>query len=133
MVYRILTDIVVMIHFAFVLFAVFGGIAVFYRRFIAWIHIPAVAWAAAIEFADWICPLTPLENLLRAKGGLSGYETGFVEQYLVPVLYPAELTRSLQVVLGVAVLALNLIAYGLLWLRSRRRIKATRKASANML
>lgn len=131
MIYRILADIVVMIHFAFVLFAVFGGIAVFYRKFIAWIHIPAVIWAAVIEFAGWICPLTPLENLLRAKGGLSGYETGFIEQYLMPVLYPAGLTRGLQVALGGAVLVLNLIVYGLLWRRSRRRMKATRKVSAN--
>jgi len=123
MVYRILTDIVVMLHFAFVLFALFGGIGVLYRKFIVWIHLPAVVWAVLIEFAGWICPLTPLENLLRDRGGLGGYETGFIEQYLMPVLYPAGLTRNLQMVMGGAVLAVNLFVYALLWRRTAKRVK----------
>ena len=124
MVYRILADIVLLVHFAFVLFALLGGIGVLYRKAIAWIHIPAVIWAALIEFAGWICPLTPLENLFREKGGLSGYETGFIEQYIMPVLYPAALTRHLQIVLGGVVLAINLFIYGLLWRHISKRIKA---------
>lgn len=117
MIYRLLVEGVLAVHFAFVLFAVFGGIGVFYRRAVAWIHVPAVMWATLIECAGWICPLTPLENLLRAKGGLSGYETGFIEHYVMPLLYPAALTRNLQIMLGTVVIGINLLVYGLFVLR----------------
>ena len=123
MVNRILTDVVVLLHFAFVLFVLLGGIGVLYRRSLVWLHVPAVVWAAVIEFAGWICPLTPLENLLREKAGLGGYETGFIEQYLLPVLYPAGLSRGLQMALGGAVLAVNLFVYGVLWLHISKRTK----------
>ena len=123
MVYGILADVVVMLHFAFVLFVLLGGIGVLYRRSLVWLHVPAVVWAALIEFAGWICPLTPLENLLREKAGPGGYETGFVEHYLLPVLYPAGLSRGLQMALGGAVLAVNLLVYGVSWLRTSKRTK----------
>jgi len=126
MVYRILADIVVALHFAFVLFVLFGGIGVLCRRFIAWIHAPAVVWAVWIEWAGGVCPLTPLEILLREKGAFSGYASGFIEQYLVPVLYPAGLTRRWQLATGGAVLAVNLFVYGWLWLRSGRGSKDKR-------
>ena len=117
MVYRVLAEVVLAVHFAFVLFAVLGGIGVIFRPVVAWIHVPAVVWAALIEFAGWICPLTPLENLLRAKGGLNGFETGFVEHYILPVLYPEALTRNLQIILGVMVLGINLFIYGIVLYR----------------
>jgi hypothetical protein len=111
MIYRILADTVLVLHLAFVLFAVGGGLLVLYRRSVAWLHVPAAAWAALISLAGWICPLTPLENALRRMGGEAGYAGGFVEHYLLSVLYPDGLTRGVQVALGVGVLVLNLVVY----------------------
>jgi hypothetical protein len=114
MVYQVLADLVVALHFAFVLFSVFGAFLIFKWKRCAWIHIPCVAWAGLIELAGWVCPLTPLENWLRGKSGIGGYGSGFIEHYVLPVLYPAALTRELQITLGVSVLAVNLVIYG--WL-----------------
>jgi uncharacterized membrane protein len=114
MLYRILADFVVVVHFVFVLFTVFGGVLVLWRRRFAWIHIPSLLWGALIEFAGWICPLTPLEILLLEKGGAGGYPSGFIEHYIIPLLYPTDLTRDIQVVLGFLVLIINLLIYG--WL-----------------
>ena len=111
---QLLADLVVLLHLAFVLFVVFGGLLVLRRRRIAWLHVPAFVWGAAIEFGGWICPLTPLENRLREMSGAGGYAGGFVERYLVPVLYPGELTREIQIGLGIAVLLINLAIYGFL-------------------
>jgi hypothetical protein len=115
MIYRVLADLVVLLHFSFVLFAVLGGLLVWRWRFWIWFHLPAVLWAVLIEFAGWICPLTPLENYLRTKSGIPGYEIGFVEHYIMPLLYPAQITRTVQVVLGLLVLVLNLVIYYLVW------------------
>ena len=112
MLYRILADLVVMVHLAFLVFAVLGGILVFRWKRCAWIHVPAVLWAALIEFADWVCPLTPLENWLLQKGGTIGYQFGFIEHYIVPVIYPTVMTRHLQITLGLLVLGVNLGIYG---------------------
>ena len=117
MFYSLLADVVVLGHFLFVLFAVLGGFLALKWPGWAWIHIPAALWAALIEFAGWICPLTPLENLLREKGGASGYNSGFIEHYLLPVLYPDGLTRSWQIVLGCIVLGINLAVYSWVWRR----------------
>lgn len=111
MLYHYLADLVVVLHGLFVLFVVLGGFLVLWRIRFAWYHVPAVAWAATIEFLGWICPLTPLENILRQKGGLTGYDTGFVEHYIVPVLYPESLTRQMQVGLGILILVLNVGIY----------------------
>ena len=124
MVYPILADLVVVIHLLFVLFVMLGGLLVLRWRVCAWIHIPAVVWAALIEFSGWICPLTPLENHLRIKGGSSGYATGFVEHYIIPLLYPAQLTRELQVFLGLLVLIVNLVIY--LWVWSAYKKKSNK-------
>ncbi len=107
-----------MIHLAFVAFVVIGGAAVLRWRRLAWAHLPAVVWAVLIEYAGWICPLTPLENALRQAAGETAYAGGFVEHYVVPVLYPADLTRIVQVVLGSVVLLLNVLVY---WQVARRR------------
>jgi hypothetical protein len=112
MLYRVLADLVVVIHLAFVLFAVLGGLMVLRYRRLVWIHVPAVLWAALIEFLGWVCPLTPLENHLRVLSGGSGYAGGFVDHYVLPVLYPGGLTRQLQIGLGAFVLAINLAVYG---------------------
>jgi hypothetical protein len=122
---RALADLVLLVHAAFVLFVVLGGFAVLRWPRLAWIHLPAAAWGAVIEFAGWICPLTPLENRLRGLAGDAGYQGGFVEHYLLALLYPAALDRSIQVGLGLAVIAVNLVAYG--WVAARRRTQATRR------
>jgi hypothetical protein len=123
MVWRALADVVVAIHVAFVLFVVFGGLLVLRRPAIAWLHLPAAVWGAWVELVGWVCPLTPLENLLRARGGGAGYEASFVERYLLPALYPSELTRELQFALGVAVLLINAAIYGRFLANRRRRQK----------
>jgi hypothetical protein len=118
---RIFADLTVVVHVAFVLFVVFGGLLVFRRRWVMWLHLPAVAWGAWVEFAGWLCPLTPFENWLRAQSGGAVYTVSFVERYLLPVLYPASLTRELQWVLGGFVVLLNLAVYLALARRWRRR------------
>ena len=106
-------------HFAFVLFVVFGGLLVLRWNRLAWFHLPCALWGAVIEFTGSICPLTPLENWLRRQAGSEGYPGGFIEHYLMPVLYPSGLTRQVQLVLGLAVIIVNLLVYG--WLLARRR------------
>ena len=122
MIYRVLADLVLLIHLAFVLFVVLGGFFVLRWPRLAWLHIPAAVWGVLIEYTGWICPLTPLENSLRVKGGEAGYSGGFIQHYIQPALYPAGLTRSTQLVLGSAVLILNLAAYVIVWSRVRHRI-----------
>ena len=121
MIYRLLADLVFLAHLAFVLFVVLGGLAVWWKPRLAWLPLPAVAWGALIEFAGWICPLTPWEQSLRRLAGEQGYSGGFVEHYLFPVLYPEGLTRNVQVALGVLVLLINAVAYALILRRGRRR------------
>jgi Protein of Unknown function (DUF2784) len=112
--FRLAADAVVTLHLAFVLFVALGGLAVLRWPRLAWLHLPAVAWGIWIELAGWICPLTPLENHLRQRAGQAGYAGDFVEHYLLPVLYPASLTRTIQIALGVLVLVINLVVYGTL-------------------
>ena len=118
MLYRVLADAVVLFHLVFVAFAVAGGLLAFWRRWTVLLHLPALGWAAFVEFTGRICPLTPLENTLRAASGAAGYEGGFIEHYLLPVLYPAALTRELQWTLGAGLVAFNALVYLLVW-RSR--------------
>ncbi len=121
MLYRALADLVVLIHLAFIIFALLGGLLALRWRWVPWAHIPAAAWGVALELFAWLCPLTPLETWLRRTGGAHGYSGGFVEHYIIPVVYPAELTREVQILLGVGVLALNLGIYCAVWRRRRRR------------
>ena len=111
MVYRGLSDFIVLIHFGFVFFSVIGGFFVYKWKKIIWIHLPAAFWAILIEVTGWTCPLTPLENWLRLKGGTTGYQTGFIEYYILSLLYPDKLTRSFQIVLGFSLLVVNLGIY----------------------
>ncbi len=122
MVYQSLSNLVLIVHLAFVLFAVLGGILVLKWKRLAWIHAPAFLWAALIEFAGWVCPLTPLENWLREKGGVLPYRTTFVEHYIFPLIYPATLTRNLQIFLGLLVLSINLGLYTwMLWQTAQKK------------
>lgn len=122
MLYRALADAVVVLHFLFVLFVVLGGLLALRWPRAAWIHVPAALWGAAIEFAGGICPLTPLENRLRRLGGEAGYTGGFVEHYLLPILYPQALTRDSQYILGGIVIVLNVTLYAI----ALRRWRASR-------
>ena len=120
--YRILAECVVILHLAFVGFAVLGGLLVVRWRRLLWPHIASVLWAVWIEYSGGICPLTPLENHLRQMGGAAGYPGSFVEHHILPLLYPARLTRTLQFVLGTGVLIANLGIYGYLFrIRDRQR------------
>jgi hypothetical protein len=120
--YQLLADVVVGIHFAFVLFVVLGGLLTVKWRRVMWLHVSAAFWGAVVEFSGWICPLTPLEIWLRRKAGEAGYRSDFVAHYLLPVLYPQGLTRGIQIVLGVFVVAVNLAIY--VWvLRSNMKRK----------
>jgi hypothetical protein len=111
---QVLADLVVAIHLAFVLFVVLGGLLVLRRPQLAYAHVPAAVWGAWIEFTGRICPLTPLENSLRARAGQAGYSGGFIEHYLLPLLYPSALTRTIQLVLGALLVVLNLGIYSYL-------------------
>ncbi len=116
--YRLGADLVVLLHLGFVAFVVAGGLLVLKWPRMAWLHAPAAVWGAIIEFTGWICPLTPLENALRAMAGREAYNSDFIEHYILPLLYPAQLTGNIQVILGLIVLGTNLALYGWLWRRN---------------
>jgi hypothetical protein len=118
--YRFLADAVVFLHLAFVVFVVCGGLFVLWRRRIVFVHVPAAVWGVYIEFSGRICPLTPLENHLRALAGEAAYSGDFVARYLLPVLYPPGLRRDVQIALGLSALAVNLAVYAYAWRRARR-------------
>jgi len=120
LIYRALADLVLVVHLAFVLFVVLGGLLVLKWPRLAWLHVPAAVWGVLIEYKGWICPLTPLENSFRARGGGAGYSGGFIEHYIQPLLYPAGLTRGTQIVFGSLALLVNLTAYGVVIARRSR-------------
>ena len=117
---KIAADIVVLVHFLFILFVVLGGFLVLRRPGMAWIHLPVAVWGALIEFTGWLCPLTPLENWLRMAAGESGYTGSFIGEYLLPVVYPPGLTPGVQLLLGLGVVTINLMLYGILAVRMKR-------------
>jgi len=113
-------DAVLLLHLLFIVFAVLGAALLWRWPRLVWAHGPAMLWAAYIEFSGTLCPLTPLENRLRRAAGEQGYSGGFIEHYLLPLIYPAALTRDVQTLLGVGVLLINLLLYGL-WVARRHR------------
>jgi hypothetical protein len=120
MLYRLSADLVLIVHLAFILFVMLGGLLVLRRPRLMWLHLPAVVWGALSEFLGALCPLTPLETALRELGGGSGYEGGFIAHYIAAVIYPSGLTRSIQIALGLGALLLNMAIYGYWLLRKRR-------------
>lgn len=121
MTYRLLADAVLLGHLGFILFVLGGGLLVRRWRWVAGLHLPCAAYGAAIEQWGWTCPLTPLENRLRALGGEPGHASGFVEHYLVPIVYPEPLSPGAPYVLAVAVVAANGAAYAWALRRCRGR------------
>lgn len=120
MLHSLLADAVLLFHFAFILFVGGGGLLWIWWRRAPWLHLPIAAYGVWIELSGNICPLTPLENSLRRMAGEQGYSGGFIEHYLLPVIYPSGLTREVQLVIAALVLVLNLTIYGLVWRRRRR-------------
>ncbi len=118
--YRLLANAVVVVHALFIVFIVFGGFLAWRWRRVAVLHVPCAVWGMLIEYNGWICPLTPLENSLRMRARQQGYSGGFVEHYLLPAIYPAGLTPRIQVVLGTAVLVVNVITYAVVVRRLMR-------------
>jgi hypothetical protein len=125
---RVLVTVVVLVHMAFVAFVVAGGLLALRWPRVAWVHLPAALWGALIALVGWICPLTPLENWLRVQGGERPYDTGFLEHYLVPILYPVAMTRGLQIATGVFVVAVNVLVY---W-RVFRRLGVTSESGVRL-
>jgi len=121
MTHRVLADATVAFHLLFIVFVVLGGLVVVRVPRVAWLHLPAVAWVVWLELAGAICPLTPLENAFRQQAGQAGYEGGFIDHYLMPVIYPVGLTPQIQTMLGIAVLVLNATVYAIAWRRWRKR------------
>ncbi len=115
---NISANILMSVHFMFILFVILGGLLLFWRPRAAFIHLPALAWGVMIELNSWICPLTPLEQSLRHAAGEEGYSGGFIEHYIIPLIYPEGLTPEIQQTLGFSVLLLNAIIY-LAWLLKR--------------
>ena len=120
--YGILAGVIIVAHFLFIAFVAAGGLLVLRWPRLAWVHLPAVVWGVVVELTGWICPLTPLENYLRRLGGSSSYNGGFIEQYLLPVIYPANLTAVTQYILGGLVIVVNLILYFLV-IRKQRALR----------
>lgn len=119
--YRALADAVVLLHFAFLAFVALGGLLVVYRWRSAWLHLPAAAWGAFVEFYLHVCPLTPLENVLRARSGGESYSGDFIAHYIEPVIYPPGLTPGMQSILGLILVAANILFYAWAWRRHRAR------------
>jgi hypothetical protein len=121
MAWGVLADVVVAVHLGFIAFAVLGGFLAWRWPRVVFAHLPCLGWATWVEATSQICPLTPLENRLRAMGGEAGYHGGFIEHYLVPLIYPAEITPRLQWTLTGILVGINLLAYGRLIARWRQR------------
>ena len=116
-----MAELIVLIHFSFILFVIFGGLLVMKWRRLIWLHLPTAVWGALIEIFGWICPLTTLENQFRRNNYGEVYSTGFIEHYIIPIIYPVGLTRDIQIILGVAVIAINLVIYSFIlkkWFRN---------------
>ena len=109
--YRLAADLTLILHLVFVVFVIFGGLLCLHRTRWVWLHLPSMIWGVWVEWAGWICPLTPLENHFRRMASGQGYREGFVEHYLVPLIYPEQLTISLQWLLGGLILVINIFVY----------------------
>ena len=124
MAYRLAADAVLLLHLAFIVFALLGAALIARWRWVVWLHLPAAAWGAFVELSGSICPLTDLENAWRLRAGLSGYEGSFIEHHLLALIYPDGLTREIQFVLALVVLLVNLALYG--WLARTGRLWSRR-------
>ena len=117
MLYQVAAELVLALHFGFVLFVVLGGVAVRWFPRLVWLHVPLFGWASVVNLAGWVCPLTPLENYFRRLAGESGYQGTFLDQYITALVYPSGMTREFELVAGLSLLAWNLVVYAWVWRR----------------
>jgi len=120
MLYSLAADALLIVHLLFIIFVMLGALLILKWRWLVYLHLPAVAWGALIEFNHWICPLTPWENSLRLAAGEPRYDSGFIEHYLLPLIYPVNLTDNIQIILGSLVIFINLVLYTWLALRLKK-------------
>ena len=120
MIHRLAADAVLLLHLGFILFVLLGGLLALRWRWAPLLHLPAAAWGVYVELSGGLCPLTPLENRLRSAAGEAGYTGGFIEHYLLALIYPAGLTHEIQYVLAAIVVGVNGLAYAWVWRRRRR-------------
>ena len=120
MLYSIAADVLLVLHLAFVVFVMLGGLLLLKWRWLIFLHLPAVAWGILVELRGWFCPLTPLEQHFRTLAGETGYSGGFIQHYLLPLIYPAGLTREVQTILAMVVIATNLVIYTVVYVNYRR-------------
>jgi hypothetical protein len=116
---KLLADIIILLHLAFIIFVVFGALLVLYRRWVAWLHIPMVLWSSVVNITPWLCPLTPLENLFRRQAGETGYAGGFIAHYIAPLIYPEGMSYDMGMMVGGFVFIWNMMIYGLVIYRIR--------------
>ncbi len=126
MLYQLAADFIVLIHFAFIVFVLTGGLLVFKWRWVIWLHIPAAIWGALIAIVGWICPLTPIENSLRQASAGEEYASGFLDRYLAPLIYPAGFTDEIATVAGIVVIVINVLVYSIFLIRRTRDFDAKR-------
>lgn len=118
--YRLLADLLVVAHLAFVLLVAVGGLVLLRWPRLAWVQVPAAVWGFAISVFQWTCPLTPLENRLRQLGGQAGYQGSFIDHYLVPLIYPPGLTPAMGLWIAAAVVVVNGTCWSLAYHRRGR-------------
>ena len=121
--YELASDLTLIIHFAFILFVIFGALLFFITTKIIFIHIPAFIWGSYIELTNSICPLTYLENWFLHKANLTTYSEGFIQNYLVPIVYPVSLTKDLQIYIGIALIVINIVIYALIFSKLKKNFK----------
>ena len=117
--WRLLADVVVVVHALFIVFVVAGGLLALRWRWMAFVHLPVAVYGVVIELVGFTCPLTPLEKALRRRAGSAGYDGGFVEHYVIPLVYPGEFTSGVKIVLALLIVAVNVVVYTIVWRRAR--------------
>jgi len=121
--HELAADIILIIHFLFILFVIFGALLLFVEKKIVFIHIPAIIWGSYIELTHSICPLTYLENWLLQKANLTTYSEGFIQYYLVPIVYPTNLTKDIQIYLGISLIVINIVIYAFIFGKMKKNSK----------
>jgi len=119
--HELAADIILIIHFAFILFVIFGALLFFVTTKIIFIHLPSLIWGSYIELTSSICPLTYLENWFLHKANLTTYSEGFIQNYLVPIVYPTNLTKDTQIYLGIALIVINIVLYAFIFSKMKEK------------